>query len=163
MWVVVVLHPTFACELMWLVMGAIPHFIKLPTNILLVAKRKKKKTSVVQSHKWGGSTILDWLIDWLAIGFEPIWSWFTKAFWRSEDRASWYILVIKPTRYTNFSNLFCKRTLHVSDRFTAHHQESSTVYTAIGYADCLLAGSQHNLYDIYLLLCIQYQTPDDGQ
>jgi hypothetical protein len=26
----------------------------------------------------------------------------------------------------------------------------------------LLAGSQHNLYDIYLLLCIQYWTPDDG-
>ena len=26
-----------------------------------------------------------------------------------------------------------------------------------------LASSQHNLYDIYLLLCIQYLTPDDGQ
>jgi hypothetical protein len=25
-----------------------------------------------------------------------------------------------------------------------------------------LASSQHNLYDIYLLLCIQYKTPDDG-
>ena len=25
------------------------------------------------------------------------------------------------------------------------------------------ASSQHNLYDIYLLLCIQYWTPDDGQ
>ena len=23
--------------------------------------------------------------------------------------------------------------------------------------------SKHNLYDMYLLLCIQYQTPDDGQ
>jgi len=36
-------------------------------------------------------------------------------------------------------------------------KKSSTVYTAIytGLADCLLAGSQHNLYDIYLLLCIQ--------
>ena len=42
------------------------------------------------------------------------------------------------------------------------------------FADCFLAGSgssvlillassQHNLYDINLLLCIQYQTPDDGQ
>ena len=28
-----------------------------------------------------------------------------------------------------------------------------------GYADCI----QHNLYDIRLLLCIQYQTPDDGE
>jgi len=26
-----------------------------------------------------------------------------------------------------------------------------------------LAGSQQNLYDINLLLCIQYYTPDDGQ
>jgi len=54
--------------------------------------------------------------------------------------------------------------------FSIHHQEFSAVYTAIGichtgYADRLLAGSgcsiliplassQHNLYDIYLLLCI---------
>jgi hypothetical protein len=26
--------------------------------------------------------------------------------WHSEDRASWYILIIKPTRCTNFSNSF---------------------------------------------------------
>ena len=49
-----------------------------------------------------------------------------------------------------FSNLFWYRTLHVSDRFTIHHQESSTVYTAIGightgYADCLLGGSGWNI------------------
>jgi hypothetical protein len=41
---------------------------------------------------------------------------------------------------------FCNRILHVSDRLSAHHQESSTVYTVIGichtgYVDCLLAGS----------------------
>jgi len=60
------------------------------------------------------------------------------------------------------------RTLHVSGRFSVHHQEYSTVYTTTGicrtgYADCLLASSPHNLYDICLLLCIQYWTPDDGQ
>jgi len=60
-----------------------------------------------------------------------------------------------------FSNLFWYRALHVLDRFTVHHQESSTLYTATdvchtGYVDCLLADSQHNLYDKYLLLCIQY-------
>jgi hypothetical protein len=68
-----------------------------------------------------------------------------------------------------FSNLFWNRTLRVLDRFTVHHQESSTVYTAIGIchtgdADCLpagsgwilipLAGSWHNLYDKYLFLCV---------
>jgi len=51
---------------------------------------------------------------------------------------------------------FWNRTLHVSVRFFAHHQESSTVYTAMGvchrgYADCLLASNQPNQY---LLLCV---------
>ena len=55
---------------------------------------------------------------------------------------------------------FWNRTLHVSGSFSVHHQESSTVYTAIStcltsYADCLLASSQHNLYDIHVLLCVQ--------
>jgi len=57
---------------------------------------------------------------------------------------------------------FWNRTVHVSDRFSVHHQEYSAVHTAIhtGYVDCLLANSQHNLY---VLLCVQYYTPDDGQ
>ena len=60
-----------------------------------------------------------------------------------------YFLIIKPTRCINFSNLFLNVTLHVSDRFSVHHQESSTVYTKIdichtGYAECLLAGSGWN-------------------
>jgi hypothetical protein len=29
-----------------------------------------------------------------------------KMIWHSQDRASWYILIIKPTRCTNFSNIF---------------------------------------------------------
>ena len=41
---------------------------------------------------------------------------------------------------------FWNRTLHVSDNFSVHLQDSSTLYAAIdichrGYADCLLAGS----------------------
>jgi hypothetical protein len=48
---------------------------------------------------------------------------------------------------------FWNRTLHVSDRFCVHHQESSTVYTAIGichtgYADYLLAGSECILFNL---------------
>jgi hypothetical protein len=64
---------------------------------------------------------------------------------------------------------FLNRILHVLDRFSVHHQESSAVYTAIGichtgYADCLLAESGWNqLNDIYPVLCIQYWTPDDGR
>jgi hypothetical protein len=67
--------------------------------------------------------------------------------------ALWLMSIIKPTRYSNFSNLLWNRTLHVSDSFSFHRRESSTVHTATGichtgYADCLLASSQHNLYDI---------------
>ena len=33
--------------------------------------------------------------------------------------------VIKPTRYTNFTNLFCHETLHVSGSTSVHHQQFS--------------------------------------
>jgi len=33
------------------------------------------------------------------------------------------ILILKPTRCTNFSNLFWNETLHVSDISSVHHQE----------------------------------------
>jgi len=43
--------------------------------------------------------------------------------------------------------LFWNKTLHVSDGFSVHHQESKTVHTATGLcqtdsADCLLAGTR---------------------
>jgi len=37
----------------------------------------------------------------------------------------------KPTRCTNFSNLFWKETLNVSDSFSVHHQAFFTVHTAV--------------------------------
>jgi len=42
--------------------------------------------------------------------------------------------------------------------FCAHHQESSTVHTAIGichtgYADSLLTSSRHNLYVLLRVQC----------
>jgi hypothetical protein len=67
---------------------------------------------------------------------------------------------------------FWNRTLHVSDRFSVHHQE----YTAIGlchtgFAGCLLAGSGWNIliplassqHNLYVLLCVQCWIPDAGQ
>jgi len=40
-----------------------------------------------------------------------------KWIWHSEDRVSWNILIIKPTRRTNISNLFWIRTLHFFGQF----------------------------------------------
>jgi hypothetical protein len=57
---------------------------------------------------------------------------YINCFWHSEDCASWYILIIKTDEMHYFSNLFRYITLHVLDRFTVHHQESSTVHTATG-------------------------------
>ena len=73
-------------------------------------------------------------------------------------------LLVSFSRRTLLHGVSKYRTLHVSDRFSVHHQESSTAYTATGichtgFADCLLAGSGWSsiliLHDIYLLLCIQ--------
>jgi len=44
-----------------------------------------------------------------------------------------YILIIKTNRCTKFSISFWNKALHVSDSFSVHHQESSTVYTAMVY------------------------------
>ena len=35
------------------------------------------------------------------------------------------------TRLTNYPNLFCSKTLHVSGIFSAHHQEFSTVHSTL--------------------------------
>jgi len=39
----------------------------------------------------------------------------------------------KLTRCTNFSNLFWKETVHVSDSSSVHHQAFFTVHTALVY------------------------------
>jgi len=59
-------------------------------------------------------------------------------------------------------------TLHVSGGLSVHHQEFNTVHTATGIsqtdtADFLLASSWQYLFDIRLLLYVQYWTPDDGR
>jgi hypothetical protein len=57
-------------------------------------------------------------------------------------------LIIKPTRCTNFSNLFWNETLHVSDSSSVHHQEFFTVRTTMVY-----------VIQVYS----KKKTPDDGQ
>jgi len=76
------------------------------------------------------------------------WLSYTAGVWNllQYERGTFLILVIKTNNMYYFSNLFWYRTLHILDRFSIHHQESSTVYTATGicyrsYADCLLARS----------------------
>jgi hypothetical protein len=44
-----------------------------------------------------------------------------------------YLLIIKPTRCTDFSNLFWNETLHVSDNSSVHHQELFTVHSTMVY------------------------------
>ena len=62
--------------------------------------------------------------------------------------------IIKPTRYTNFRNLFCHETLHVSDSSSAHHQEviHCTLSNGVCYTGSYTAVEQD-----------QDGTPDDGQ
>jgi hypothetical protein len=55
-----------------------------------------------------------------------------KAVTCSSGKASDFF-IIKPTSCTNFSNLFLNKTVNVSDSFSVHHQEFSTVHTAMVY------------------------------
>jgi len=43
------------------------------------------------------------------------------------------MFIIKPTRCTNFSDVFWNETLHVSDSSSVHHQEFFTVHTVMVY------------------------------
>jgi hypothetical protein len=44
-----------------------------------------------------------------------------------------HLLIIKSNRCTNFSNLFCNKTLYVSDSSSVHHQELFTVQSSMVY------------------------------
>jgi hypothetical protein len=68
----------------------------------------------------------------------------------------------------NSQVLFWNETLHVSDSSFVHHQENLTVYTAMLYA----FGQDHpeparklstNPVWHKPLLCVRWETPDDGQ
>jgi len=89
----------------------------------------------------------------------------TIKIWRSGDRASWRIPTIKPAIISQI--YFWKKTLHVSDSSSVHHQDFFTVHTAMLYVIHVcwqlasrirmeLQFSSHparklsaNLYDIY--------------
>jgi hypothetical protein len=53
------------------------------------------------------------------------------------------ILFKYPTRRTNYPNLFCHKTLHVSGILSAHHQEFSTVHSALVSSILTLLGNGH--------------------
>jgi hypothetical protein len=84
------------------------------------------------------------------------------AFLRSCDRASWHVTVHrnkflfnKTNRRTNFPNLFCQETLHISGSSCVHHQEFSTVHSALVYV--------MQVWWHIPIPNVQWRTPDDGQ
>jgi len=68
---------------------------------------------------------------------------------------------IKPNSCTNFTNLFCHGTLHVSDSSSVHHQEfiHFTLSNGMSYSfvDSFRAGPGRNCISIRVLLesCLQ--------
>ena len=72
-------------------------------------------------------------------------------------------LIIKPTRSTNLSNLFLEQDSTCFGQFLC----PSSGFQCCTHSNILimipLTSSQHNLYNLHPLLCVQRQTPDDGQ
>ena len=77
--------------------------------------------------------------------------------WRSCDRVSWKNSYNKTKIDALISQkfLFWNETLHVSDSSSVHHQEFSTVHTAMVYVI--------QVFWHIPLLCLQWKTPDDEQ
>jgi hypothetical protein len=71
--------------------------------------------------------------------------------------------IIKPTRCTNFSDLFWNETLHVSDSSSAHHQELFDVHSAMVYQSWSCSKAVYKPVWHIPLLSLQWITPDDGQ
>ena len=101
-------------------------------------------------------------------------------FWRSGDHASWWILIIKPTRRTNFSNLFLEQNSTYFRLFLCPSSGLFTIHTTVVYViqvcwqlasgirtepvpswSCSQAVSEPIWY--IPLLCAQWKTPGDGQ
>jgi len=76
-----------------------------------------------------------------------------------------HFLIIKPTRCTNFSNLFWNEILHVSDSSSVHPQEFFTVHTAIVYVIqvCWQLSCRIRMELQFHPEPVQWKTPDDGQ
>jgi hypothetical protein len=88
-------------------------------------------------------------------------------------------LIMKPTRCTNFSNLFRNETVHVSDNSSALHQELFIVHSAMVYVTqvCRHLSSRIRIFPSWSccskavykpvwhipLLSVQWITPDEGQ
>jgi len=112
----------------WLIPGDIPPFLNVFTVSCLATQETTRPCPSVKEKK---------------SYYLPV-----SVIWRSGDRASWSFLITKPTRCTNFSILFCNKTVHVSDSSFVHHQEFCTVHMAMVYvlqfADSLRAASRRN-------------------
>jgi len=81
---------------------------------------------------------------------------YPKLICRSGDRASWKILIIKPTRCTNFSNLCFGHFLCPSPRvFLLYTQQW---YMSYRFADSLRAASGRNYSSVLMLLASCQQT-----
>jgi hypothetical protein len=80
-------------------------------------------------------------------------------------------LIVKPTRCTNFSNLFWNAAQHVADSSSVHHQELFTVNSAMVYViqqdkdvpSCCCSKAIYKPVWHIPLLNVQWCTPDDGQ
>jgi hypothetical protein len=65
----------------------------------------------------------------------------------------WNLFVIKPTRFTNFTNLFCHETLHVLDSSSVHRQEF--IHCILSNGICLHRYRFVDRFQVLLESCLQ--------
>jgi hypothetical protein len=93
--------------------------------------------------------------------------WFTNSKTRRGHNTLTVIILLSTTNKMQHYTIFfiTVNALHVSGRFSTHHQELKTVHTASGICQaCLLlplavAANKPTSY----MLCVQFWAPDDGR
>jgi len=74
--------------------------------------------------------------------------WYIKFYYDSETAKQLLsFFVIKPNRCTNFANLFCHETVHVSDSSSVCHHEF--IHCTLRNGICHAWKLSTNLYDVY--------------
>ena len=65
-----------------------------------------------------------------------------------------HFFITKPTRCTNFTNLFCRETLHVSDSSSVHHQQFIHCSLSNGICHTEITQMSKNYWCIYVYMYI---------
>jgi len=126
-----------------------------------VAGWETNRVSTLQSREWESRPIsVRKVASWDVNGRLTIWfcdstnMMLPYIFLVSYNKVWAFFFIIKPTRCTNFTNLFWHETLHVSESSSVHHQEFIHCTLSNGTCRWLSSSTRMVLLESHLQTCM---------